>query len=190
MSENNTVVEMKLDAPVAKDQAVVAETPKKAKKVSPVTLRKITTMGKKAHKEVIKLAYAEALERDANTGLDYVRSLLPPKQEGKLSRLGHMVTSQCGQLDEAILTCEKADVSEWLKAVAKANCETRKSNLEDNQTLAKRVHSHIRTLAGVKPNSLKKRLSKVHLEDKVEEIHNGFQAVELWYREHLNAAKF
>ncbi len=187
----------------AKSQAEVATPPAKAKKdkklkrkaPSGVAIRRITLGAKKARAKLDKVATTMQIEKDAVAGLKVAARIagVTLKNDGKLSPLGHMSGKQNGLFDVAILTMDGTDFAGWVKMVAKANPTSRKSDLEDNVTFIKRLQSHFRFISGRKPSGVlnfPKRLAKVGLELKAEELMNALVAPSLLFDEYVAAGKF
>lgn len=116
------------------------------------------------------------------------------KNDGKLSPLGHMAGKQNGEFDVAILTTSSVDFSSWVIAVAKAGCTSRRTALTDNEGFTKRLQSHLRFVSGRKTqqkrNDLKRRLTKVGLAERIDEITKLFVPVSELFDKHVEACKF
>ena len=188
----------------AKD-AVKKEVAKKDEKVTAAivrrkpqgkTIARITTGTKKARKNLAEFPTTAVIESEAIKGVKLVAKLAGTKlhNDGKLSPLGHMSGAQNGLFDKAILTMQGDDFAGLIKAVARTNPASRKSDVDDNIALIKRLASHLRFISGRKGEGkvrdFAKRLKKVGLETKAEEIMNAFVPVSVWFEEYAHAGKF
>ena len=190
-----------------KTKAVAKKTD--AKKTAPVrkgpsgqAIRRITTGTTKAHKELTTIGpngeNAESangtirIEADAALGIEQVRGLVGIKPIGKLSPLGHSMSGMTGLMDEAILK-HGTDFGAIVKYVAKGNAVTRKSNLEDNVALIKRLASHMKNIAGQKSfglRDLKKRLARVDKEALAGDVASFFTPMYTLFVDYAKAGKF
>lgn len=135
-----------------------------------------------------------AVEKDALAGIKAVQSIIKgaTKVDG-LSPLGHKVACQNGQLDVAILGGKGANFTEWLHSVCEANCESRRSDVEDNATFVKRLQSHLRFVSGTKQSgkvNFPKRLAKVGLDKEAKAIMAAMVPVSKLFNEYVEAGKF
>jgi len=168
----------KQDKVISTTATATATTTTKAKppvgpRTSPVALRQLGTASNKAMKTATVHKGVENMASHANTNLTLVKSLLAKKNNGKLSRFGHNLDAMNGILDEMILSSDTVDFGVWLKAMAKGNCKSRRSDVNDNKKLAKRLREHIMYLGGTTNEGLMvfpKRLKRVELESKAKEI--------------------
>jgi hypothetical protein len=147
------------------------------------TKRELTTKAKKAVKVATeKELVSTDLEKAAQEGINAVKAIVGDKPGEKLSRFGHMLKAQNGKLDEAILT-HGTDFPALCKAVAEGDQVTRRSNVEDNDAMLRRMQDHFLYMSGTGSNAhlLKKRLEKVSLANKVNEINTHLKpAAELF----------
>ena len=161
-------------------------------------IRRITTGTKGAVKVLTNPSTPECanatknIEADASYGIEQVRGLVGIKAVGKLSPLGHSMSGMTGLMDEAILKYG-TDFGAIVKYVAKGNAVTRKSDLEDNVALIKRLASHLRNAAGLKAHGLrdlKERLARVNKEALAEEIASFLTPMYTLFVDHAKAGKF
>jgi hypothetical protein len=179
-----------------KKEAVAKKTTKKAskkaKKPDGNTIREITTKTKKARTELAKTTTFKQIEKDAFSGIKAVRDIVGGESSGKWSPLGHMASKQNGLLDIAILNCKTPDFAEWVKYVAR-NAGSRRSDVNDNKALIKRLKDHFQYLTGSTPaqaRSFEKALTRVGKQDYVEEIMSSLTPAYLLFEEYRKAGKF
>lgn len=161
-----------------KKQDKAVQTTTKAKppvgpRTSPAAIRKLGTVSNKAMKNATTHKGVENMASHATANLLSVKALVPKNNNGKLSRFGHNLDSMNGILDEMILGSDKVDFGAWLKAMAKGNCKSRRSDVNDNKKLAKRLREHVMYLGGTTNEGLMvfpKRLKRVDMELKAKEI--------------------
>ncbi len=197
---------------VAGAKAVMAVT-KKSKKAAEIvgiglahkiphsaTLKRLVSAGDKACAKLAATdsgkAFLTDTEKLALQGLkaafDYLGRELHYKGNQTLTPLGHNAASQAGQVDLALLDGLKAgkvSLSFIALKVAQAGCATRKSELVDNNTLAKRIVSHLKNVSGNKRSSLPKRLERVG-KTFTPDLFDHFDAVYQLYNEQLKAGKY
>ena len=165
---------------------------KQVKKPDGNTIREITTKTKKAKTELAKTTTFEQIEKDAFSGIKAVRDIVGTESNGKWSPLGHMASKQNGLLDIAILSCKTPDFAEWVKYVAR-NAGSRRSDVNDNKALIKRLKDHFQYLTGSTPaqaRSFEKALTRVGKQDHVEEIMSSLTPAYLLFEEYRKAGKF
>jgi len=201
MSEETNVVE---EIEVVNDAAVVSEIevvevvetpviPVKRRKVPAGTIRRLVNSSRKARAALEEKPTTEPILKEVTAGIKKVKKLAGTEDKGKFSPLGHKAGFQNGALDKAILSCEVADFGEWVKAVAKAECKSRRSDPTDNKALINRLYSHTGTLCGVtkaKANTFRLRLANVGLESQADEIMSAFTPLNVWFKEHMSVGKF
>jgi len=183
----------------AKEPAKAKAKESKAKKVKkPVkkpngnTIREITTKAKKAKAELAKVSSFKQIEQSAFDGIKAVRDIVGTEVQGRWSPLGHVATRQNGLLDIAILTCDTPDFAEWVKYVAR-NAQARRSDVNDNKALIKRLKDHFKYLTGDTPRAAKsfeKALARVGKEAHLEEIMSSLTPAYLLFEEYRKAGKF
>ena len=165
------------------------------RKPSAQTVRRITCGTKKAMDALKAEKAIPAVERDAIAGIKAVAKITGTEQQGSLSPLGHKANCQNGVFDLAILsnTNSAKDFAAWVKAVLQANPASRRSDVDDNNALLKRLSSHFKFISGRKPSgerNFPKRLEKVGLAHKAEEIMNAFVPASVLFDEYMKAGKF
>jgi len=180
---------MTKETEVAKTDEVV-ETVVVRRKPSSKTIGAITRNAKRAKKELHEVPATLQVEQDTMAGLKEVRKLLGTKHEGKLSGFGHMASRTNGELDKQILLMTELDFGALMKAVAKANPPSRKSDVDDNKALTKRCLSHVRSLAGQKGDNLERALKRVGKDKLVEPVGNAMTPFLVWFEDNAKACDF
>lgn len=174
-----------------KDEAVIVR-----RKPSGNTIRRIGTASKKVAKQFDTDPAMIKIKEEALAGIAVVRKLTGVKllNNGKLSPLGHMADRQNGWIDRSILACtDDIDFAELVRTVAKANPPSRKSDVDDNEALLKRLDEHVAFMAGQTATGRRKFpvvLTKLGLGKHVETIMNNMVAFRTYFHEYVKAGQF
>jgi len=178
-------------APVEVAPVEVEQVPIRTK-ASAATVRRITVGTKKARKDMAEVPANAVVEESAVMGVMYLRELLGTEtlNNGKLSPFGHQATATNGLFDRAILASDTVDFAQWIKFVIQNDPKTRKSDVNDNNALLKRLGSHLKTLAGTKKNSLDKALARVGKADLLDEVHGLCAPLLVLFNDYVDAGSY
>ena len=188
--------------------AIAPETKAPEKVTKPRVRRKVNAKQVKRLETSASQAVAKAVEKDkANDkpvlptnereALEGIKALQVTIKKGTavegLSPLGHMAGKQNGQLDIALLTGKGVNFTEWVTAVQKANCESRRSDLDDDKTFVKWLQSHLKFCSGRKHSgqvNMPKRLAKVGLGAESKKIMKMMEPVSILFDEYVANGTF
>ena len=176
------------EATTNKDEQVVIR-----RKPNGQTIRRIGTATNKVDKAFADDKAMAHIKTEALAGIAVIRNLTGTKllNNGKLSPFGHMAEMQNGLIDREIIKCvETIDFAAMIKSVAKANPKSRKSDVDDNTAMLKRLDEHIAFMAGQTATGRRKFptvLAKLGLEKHIETIMNSFVPFRTYFHEYVKA---